>query len=109
MKETFKKIFNQAVLEPIIIFIVSMLVLEFLIYPGLSIDNTLLNILAGALGIFLALVVLAYIDGKIRDRFDKKPFELSEDQKEKIITDITEKGLYQKPIKPKKPKEDGTK
>jgi len=72
MKETFKKIFNQAVLEPIIIFIVSMLVLEFLIYPGLSIDNTLLNILAGALGIFLALVVLAYIDGKIRDVFEKK-------------------------------------
>lgn len=72
MKETFKKIFNQAVLEPIIIFVVSMLVLEFLIYPGLSIDNTLLNILAGALGIFLALVVLAYIDGKIRDVFEKK-------------------------------------
>ena len=72
MKETFKKVFNRAVLEPIIIFIVSMLVLEFLVYPGLSIDNTLLNILAGALGIFLALVVLAYADGKIRDVFEKK-------------------------------------
>jgi hypothetical protein len=72
MKETFKKVFNRAVLEPIIIFIVSMLVLEFLIYPGLSIDNTLLNILAGTLGVFLALVALAYIDGKIRDVFEKK-------------------------------------
>ena len=72
MKETFKKVFNRAVLEPIIIFIVSMLVLEFLIYPGLSINNTLLNILSGALGIFLALVVLAYADGKIRDIFEKK-------------------------------------
>jgi hypothetical protein len=72
MKETFKKVFNRAVLEPIIIFIVSMLVLEFLIYPGLSIDNTLLNILAGALGVFLALAVLAYVDGKIRDIFEKK-------------------------------------
>lgn len=72
MKETFKKVFNQAVLEPIIIFIVTMLTLEFLIYPGLSIDNTLLNILAGALGVFLVLVLLAYVDGKIRDRFEKK-------------------------------------
>ena len=72
MKETFKKVFNQTVLEPIIIFIVTMLTLEFLIYPGLSIDNTLLNILSGALGVFLALVLLAYIDGKIRDRFEKK-------------------------------------
>lgn len=87
MKETFKKVFNRAVLEPIIIFIVSILVLEFLIYPGLSIDNTLLNILAGALGVFLALVVLAYIDGKIRDVFEKK--------KTKSETE--------------KPKEDGTK
>jgi hypothetical protein len=72
MKETFKKVFNRVILEPIIIFIVTMLTLEFLIYPGLSIDNTLLNILSGALGVFLALVLLAYIDGKIRDRFEKK-------------------------------------
>jgi len=80
MKETFKKVFNQAVLEPIIIFIVTMLTLEFLIYPGLSIDNTLLNILAGTLGVFLALVVLAYADGKIRDIFEKKKTK-SEDEK----------------------------
>ena len=80
MKETFKKVFNRAVLEPIIIFIVSMLVLEFLIYPGLSIDNTLLNILAGTLGVFLALVILAYADGKIRDIFEKKKTK-SEDEK----------------------------
>lgn len=72
MKETFKKVFNRVVLEPIIIFIVTMLTLEFLIYPGLTIDNTLLNILSGALGVFLALVLLAYVDGKIRDRFEKK-------------------------------------
>jgi uncharacterized membrane protein len=106
MKETFKKVFNRVILEPIIIFIVTMLTLEFLIYPGLSIDNTLLNILSGALGVFLALVLLAYIDGKIRDRFEKKPFELSEEQQEKIITSIKEKGLYQEPTKPKKPKKD---
>lgn len=87
MKETFKKIFNQAVLEPIIIFIVSMLVLEFLIYPGLSIDNTLLNILAGALGVFLALVVLSYIDGKIRDVFEKKETK-SETEKSKEDGDV---------------------
>lgn len=87
MKETFKKIFNQTVLEPIIIFIVSMLVLEFLIYPGLSIDNTLLNILAGALGVFLALVVLAYIDGKIRDVFEKKETK-SETEKSKEDGDV---------------------
>jgi uncharacterized membrane protein len=106
MKETFKKVFNRVILEPIIIFIVTMLTLEFLIYPGLSIDNTLLNILSGALGVFLALVLLSYIDGKIRDRFEKKPFELSEEQQEKIITSIKEKGLYQEPTKPKKPKKD---
>jgi hypothetical protein len=72
MKESFKRVFNETVLVPIIIFIVSMLILEFLIYPGLTINNTLLNILSGTLGIFLGLVILVYIDGKIRDVFEKK-------------------------------------
>jgi uncharacterized membrane protein len=87
MKEVFKRVFNRAVLEPIVIFIVSMLTLEFLVYPGLTIDNTLLNILSGTLGVFLALVVLSYVDGKIRDVFEKKKTE-SETEKPKEDGDV---------------------
>lgn len=87
MKEVLKKVLNRTVLEPIIIFIVSMATLQFLVYPGLTTDNTLLNILSGALGIFLVLVVLVYVDGKIKEKFEKKDIELTEE-----------------PIKPKKVK-----
>jgi predicted membrane protein len=92
MKEVLKKVLNRTVLEPIIIFIVSMATLQFLVYPGLTINNTFLNILSGALGIFLVLVVLVYIDDKIKDKFEKKEIELSEE-----------------PIKPKKVKKSNLK
>jgi hypothetical protein len=72
MKNIFKKVFSRPVLEPITIFVVSMLVLEFIVFPGLTVDNTLLNIGAGAVGIFLTLLVLAYADGKIREKYEKK-------------------------------------
>jgi hypothetical protein len=47
-------------------------VLEFIIFPGLTIDNTILNILSGITGVVLGIIVLTYADGKIKDRFEKK-------------------------------------
>ena len=72
MKKTLKKIFNRTVLEPIVIFIASMLTLEFLVFPGLTTNNTLLNLLSGTIGILLVLIVMVYSDGKIREKFEKK-------------------------------------
>ena len=43
MKKILKKTLRISVLEPIIVFITSMLVLEFIVFPGLTINNTLLN------------------------------------------------------------------
>jgi hypothetical protein len=82
MKETFKKVFNRAVLEPIVIFVASMLTLEFLVYPGLTTDNTFLNLLSGAIGIILVLVVLSYADDKIRILFEKKNIEVKDSESE---------------------------
>jgi hypothetical protein len=82
MKETFKKVFNRAVLEPIVIFVASMLTLEFLVYPGLTTDNTFLNLLSGAIGIILVLVVLSYADDKIRILFEKKNKEVKDSESE---------------------------
>ena len=72
MNKTLKKIFNRTVLEPIAIFIASMLTLEFLVFTGLSTNNTILNLLSGAIGILLVLIVMVYADGKIREKFEKK-------------------------------------
>jgi len=67
-------------LELIGIFVASILVLEFLIFPGLTINNTIVNILSGVIGVLLGIIVLTYSDGIIREKFEKKPTELSEEK-----------------------------
>jgi hypothetical protein len=59
--------------------IISILVLEFIIFPGLTIDNTILNILSGITGVILGIIVLTYVDGKIKDRFEKKEDKLNQE------------------------------
>ena len=72
MKKIFKKVFSGPILEPIVTIVASILILEYIIFPGLTIDNTLLNIGAGIAGIFLGLIFLIYADGKVKDYLDKK-------------------------------------
>ena len=72
MKKIFRKVFSGPILEPIVTIVASILILEYIIFPGLTIDNTLLNIGAGIAGIFLGLIFLIYADGKVKDYFDKK-------------------------------------
>jgi hypothetical protein len=64
-----KKILSTAVLEPIIVFIISLLVLEFIVFPGLTINNTLLNICAGLIGISLLIFFIIYSQNKFRTTF----------------------------------------
>ena len=79
MKELFKKVFSKEIMKPTIMAIISILVLEFIIFPGLTIDNTILNILSGITGVVLGIIVLTYADGKIKDRFEKKEDKLNQE------------------------------
>jgi hypothetical protein len=79
MKELFKKVFSKEIMTPAIMAIISILVLEFIIFPGLTIDNTILNILSGITGVILGIIVLTYVDGKIKDRFEKKEDKLNQE------------------------------
>jgi hypothetical protein len=72
MKKIFKKVFSRPILEPIFTIVISILILEYIIFPGLTIDNTLLNIGAALVGIVLGILILTYADGKIREKFEKK-------------------------------------
>ena len=72
MKKIFKKVFSRPILEPIFMIVISILILEYIIFPGLTIDNTLLNIGASLVGIVLGILILTYADGKIREKFEKK-------------------------------------
>ena len=88
MKEILKKVFSRTVLEPIITFIVSVLILQFIVFPGLTINNTLLNMGAGIVGIVLAIFILTYYNNKLKDKFETKedkpsqePLKEKEDEK----------------------------
>jgi len=72
MKNIFNKVFSRPILEPVLITIVSILILEYIIFPGLTIENTLLNIGSAIVGIFLTIFILSYVDGKIKEKFEKK-------------------------------------
>ncbi len=72
MKKIFNKVFRRPILEPVFTTIVSILILEYIIFPGLTIENTLLNIGSAIVGIFLTIFILSYVDGKIREKSEKK-------------------------------------
>ena len=72
MKKIFNKVFGRPILEPVFTTILSILILEYIIFPGLTIENTLLNIGSAIVGIFLTIFILSYVDGKIREKFEKK-------------------------------------
>ncbi len=72
MKKILNKLFTRKFIEPILIFVVSFLILEFLIFPGLTIENTFINIISGIFGIILGLVFLTYADNIIKEKFEKK-------------------------------------
>jgi hypothetical protein len=75
MKEILNKLFTRKIVEPILMVLVSFLILEFLIFPGLTIENTFINIISGIFGIILGLVFLTYADNIIKDYFEKKDDE----------------------------------
>ena len=67
MKEIFKKAFSMKSLEPFIVGICAILLLEFAIFPALTIANTFLNLLGGGLGIGVVIFLYQYLKKKIYD------------------------------------------
>jgi hypothetical protein len=67
MKVTTKKKFSIKSLNPFIVGIVVLLLLEFLIFPALTKANTLLNLLGGGLGVGLVVFLYEYVKKKIHN------------------------------------------
>jgi hypothetical protein len=79
MKKIFNKVFSKPILEPVVTTIASILILEYIIFPGLTIESTLLNLGSGILGIFLTIFILVYVDGKIKDKSENKEDDNDDD------------------------------
>lgn len=79
MKEIFKKAFSIKSLEPFIVGVGVILLLEFAIFPALTIANTFLNLLGGGLVLGVAIFLYQYVKKKI---FETPTKELPEGETE---------------------------
>ncbi len=83
MKETLKKTFNTNVLSVVGIVFGIGGTFQFIVFPGLTAPDTILNILSLLIGIFLLLFVFHFVQWK-------KLFELLSDEEEPIKPGETE-------------------
>lgn len=83
MKETLKKTFNLQVLLVVGVILGIILIFEFLVFPGLTVADTTLNIISLLLGVFSILFAFHFIQWK-------KLFELLSDEEEPIKPGETE-------------------
>lgn len=66
MKEIFKKSFSRETLEPFLLGVGTILLLEFLIFPGLTIANTFINLLSAGTLIGLIIFTITYLKTKFK-------------------------------------------
>lgn len=70
MKELFKKVFSQKTASPIFVGFGTFAIVTFVVFPGLTAANTILNILSAVLGLFTIIFVYYYINmDKVVDKF----------------------------------------
>jgi hypothetical protein len=98
MKQLLEKIFNKKVSSPIFVGFGTFAIFTFIVYPGLTVANTILNILSALVGLFTLVFIFYYIGG---DKFvetinDIEPGEtefdyIPKDEVEKIKKKTTKK------------------
>ncbi len=62
MKDLFKKVFSQKTASPIFVGFGVFAIFSFIVFPGLTASNTILNILSGIVGLFSLIFVYYYIN-----------------------------------------------
>lgn len=83
MKETLKKTFNPDVLAVVGVVFTLGLIFQFIVFPGLTTSDTVLNILSALIGIFSLLFAFHFIQWK-------KLFDFLSDDEESIEPGETE-------------------
>jgi hypothetical protein len=62
MKELLKKVFSQKTASPIFVGFGTFATLTFIVFPGLTVSSTIVNIISGILGLFVLIFVYYYIN-----------------------------------------------
>lgn len=61
MKETLKKVFDKKISGPILIGFGTFAIFNFIVFPGLTTSNTILNVLSAVLGLFTFVFIFYYL------------------------------------------------
>lgn len=61
MKDILKKVFSQKTASPIFVGFGTFAILTFIVFPGLTVSSTIVNIISGILGLFVLIFVYYYI------------------------------------------------
>jgi hypothetical protein len=98
MKQLLEKVFNKKISSPIFVGFGTFAIFTFIVFPGLTASNTILNILSAVLGLFSIMFVYYYIN---MDKFVDKLMNIEpgeteldyipKDEIEKIKKRITKK------------------
>jgi hypothetical protein len=62
MKDLLKKVFSQKTASPIFVGFGAFAIITFIVFPGLTAANTVLNILSGIVGLFTLIFIYYYIN-----------------------------------------------
>ena len=73
MKELFKKVFSEKTSSPIFVGFGTFAIVTFIVFPGLTAANTIINILSAIIGLFTLVFVYYYIH---MDKFVDKVFHI---------------------------------
>lgn len=62
MKELFKKVFSKKTATPIFVGFGAFAIMTFIVFPGLTAANTILNIFSGLIGLFTLIFIYYYVN-----------------------------------------------
>lgn len=101
MNELIKKVFSKKVITPIFVALGVFLVFTFIIFPGLTTNDGMINIVSALIGIFTLVFLFYYIDGfKVIKLTDEQIKEKLESELGPVIDEMAKDVL----AKPKKKK-----
>jgi len=64
MKQLLEKVFNKKVSSPIFVGFGTFAIFTFIVFPGLTVSNTILNVLSALVGLFTLVYIFYYIGGE---------------------------------------------
>ena len=97
----FNQIFSKKVVVPFFQFVGVISIFTFIVFPGLTAADTIVNIFSAIIGFFTMLAGFYMVTNWFQ-KYDS--IELTKEQSEKIVSDIKDKGLYTEPKKKREPK-----